>query len=69
MALSALSRRQDYAEIEKLLSPKKIFGTNKLISPCPWPLFFSLIARYGSPPIEVNITILVVLKTNIYLGS
>lgn len=53
MVLSALSKRQDYAEIEKLLTPKKIFAMQKLVCPFPWPAFFSLVSKFGSPPVEV----------------
>lgn len=53
MALSALARQQNYTEIEKLLTPKKMFTSQKLVCPFPWPAFFAQIARYGSPQVEV----------------
>ncbi|KAI6199714.1 Spermatogenesis-defective protein 39 [Aphelenchoides besseyi] len=54
MALSSLCRRKEYAEIEKLLSPKKLLiSTSKMVCPFPWSAFFSLVAKYGAPPPEV----------------
>ncbi|KAI6189984.1 Spermatogenesis-defective protein 39 [Aphelenchoides bicaudatus] len=53
MVLSALSRLQNYVEIENLLKPKKIFTSQKLVCPFPWLAFFAQIARFGGPPIEV----------------
>lgn len=56
MAISALSRQKKYADIEKLLTSKKLLTGYKLVCPFPWTSFFSLIFKYSVPPKEVKIS-------------
>lgn len=53
MAISALSRQKKYAEIEKLLTNKKLLTGYKLVCPFSWSAFFYLIFKYGVPPKDV----------------
>ncbi|KAH7715078.1 SPE-39 protein [Aphelenchoides avenae] len=52
-AISALSRRKRFEEIEKLLTSRKLLTGSRLVCPFPWSAFFTLIAKYGTPPKEV----------------
>lgn len=49
MAASSLCRRKEFAQVEKLLTAKKMLVSQKLVCPVPWPAFFQLVAKYGPP--------------------
>ncbi|CAD5232297.1 unnamed protein product [Bursaphelenchus xylophilus] len=53
MAASALCRKKQYGEIERLLTCKKMIVSQKLVCPFPWTVFFQLVAKYGPPNKEI----------------
>jgi hypothetical protein len=53
IAVSALSRRKQFDEVEKLLTPKKSFVlSSKLVCPFQWSQFFLLLQKH-QPPAEL----------------
>ncbi|CAD5223721.1 unnamed protein product [Bursaphelenchus okinawaensis] len=53
MAASALSRKKQFTELEKLLICKKMIVAQKLVCPFPWTVFFQLVVKYGPPSKEI----------------
>ncbi|VDD91543.1 unnamed protein product [Enterobius vermicularis] len=52
-AVSALSRLARWADIEQLLTSRKLLGGNKIFCPFAWRYLFQLLTAYETPPKEL----------------